>query len=187
MQSSIKYAADGTRTYFLEGVEVSEAAYQAASPSRLAELLDGSGRLPYIVTDSVFMNGNLGEQQLDRMTVEVRQKYLDAAQRAGVDVRGKRFYPSLAKKFADPNAWLDGRGEVAARARQENLNAEGLVNVQADGRPAKKPRRIPLAKSMVSKLMKEEIARHGDVRAVNLPELREQVIDKHAFKYKDEA
>jgi hypothetical protein len=91
----------------------------------IAEML-ATRSFPGFVTDDIFLKGNkTGEQFAD--SPELGAYYRSVAEGQGVSTTGKTYLSGLAAYPGDPRAWVSGRSDVLAVARERNYNVEGLV------------------------------------------------------------
>lgn len=126
-------------------------------------------------SDRSFMEGRYNNQQLDQMPKDHAQNIVTLARRAGISVSGKYYCPGLAdsRGIQDPEAWVDGAGDVLRVARKRNLTVEGSVSHKGI---QEEPKRKALSERLTKELMKEEKARHPRMKK---GELREMVVAKY--------
>lgn len=131
-------------------------------------------------TDRAFMEGRMNNQQLDDMPAR-QAKYVAAeAKSAGINISGKHYVGGLADKrgWRDPEAWVSNNDDVLKVAHKRRLSVAGTVNY--DPGPAD-----PKRKLISEKIVREEVAkakRRDPSAKAGL--LREQVIEKHAYRAK---
>lgn len=110
---------------------------------KLADML-ARQQPPCAVTDATFLRGNdNGSQFQDNPD---RGDYLKrVAEEGGQMVKGKKYLAQLARFPGDPEAWVDGRGDVERVCRKRGWGCDGAVNVPTEipRRHKKKPK--PLA------------------------------------------
>lgn len=180
MTGKIVYSATGERRYFVNGHEVSQTGYDACFPSKLEEML-AEGRAPHGVTDASFMQGTENGRQFAN-NPKMGDKLRKLAEANGGNVKGKKYVGGLARYPGDPRAWVDGRGDVQRICEQEGWGCEGSVNVKSR-QPLNPPAPGPaLADDIVAEevgnLLEQMPAKAR--KEVDVQELKEQVIDKHA-------
>lgn len=125
--------------------------------------------------DRSFMEGRYNNQQLDQMPKDHAQNIVTLAKRAGINVSGKYYCSGLADKrgIQDPEAWVDGTGDILRVARKRNLSVDG--SVQHKG-VQEAPNRKPLSERLTRELMRSEKDRHPNMKK---GELREMVVAKY--------
>ena len=84
---------------------------------------------PGLVTDNTFMHGHCNGNQFEK-TPWRGDYYRQVAKKAGFNITGKVYKPSLADFPGDPKAWVSGRGDVTRVAEERGWNVEGSVNVK---------------------------------------------------------
>lgn len=90
-------------------------------------------------TERAFMEGRNNNEDLNRMNKSLRNDLLETARKAGVSVSGKTYCSGIARFAHDPQAWVSGRDEVAARCKENGWSCEGNVNFK----PAEVPEDLP--------------------------------------------
>ena len=132
-------------------------------------------------SDRAFMEGRLNNQQFDSMPRDHAAKILREAQAAGVSTSGKYYCSGIAdgRGHRDPEAWVDGAGDVLRVAKARNLTVEGAV--EHKGTPMPRPESKPLSERATKDLMREEKRRNPTMKK---GELREYVIDRYGRKPK---
>lgn len=92
----------------------------------MAEML-ATRSFPGFSTDDTFMRGwKTGEQFADNPALG--NYYRQVAESQGCSTQGKAYISGLAEYPGDPRAWVGGKSDVLAVARERNLNVEGLVS-----------------------------------------------------------
>ncbi len=131
-------------------------------------------------TDRAFMQGRCNNQQLDDMPRSQAEWLSREARAAGISIEGKYYCGGLAdhRAWRDPEAWVSGTDDIARVAAKRGKSVSGSVNYEA---PAVPPKRT---------LINEQIVR-DEVRKLKkqnpkakVGELRERVIEKHAYRVK---
>jgi hypothetical protein len=131
-------------------------------------------------TDRAFMEGRMNNQQLDDMPVR-QAKYVAAeAKSAGINISGKHYVGGLADKrgWRDPEAWVSNNDDVLKVAHKRRLAVAGTVNY--DPGPAD-PKRKLISESIVREAVAKEKRLNPSAKA---SDLRQKVIDKHAYRAK---
>ena len=152
---------------------------EAGNDSRFASMLalrrpPGTGG-----TDRAFQAGCTGNHNLGNLPEFLRRRVVNTAKAAGICVGGRVYMPSLADKrgAADPMAWIADGSELLEACRAKNRDCDfGAGNKQVVRGPP--PEDVPLAEDLVQENMQEYLMRDPG-RAKNLPELREEIIEKH--------
>lgn len=101
-------------------------------PHGMAQVL-ATRRFPRITTDSTFMKGKVNGNQFEK-TPGLGDHYKQIAEKSGVSVTGKVYYPSLASFPGDPAAWISGRGDALALCKERGWSIEGDVTYKAPER-----------------------------------------------------
>lgn len=151
-------------------------------PNILAEMLATRTPPGTKGTDRAFLEGRLTGQSLDKMDPLTRRTWLEHAKRKGVSLSGKVYQSGLGKDVWDLSAWVDSRSEQIARCRElgRNLVVNGEYLYQA---PEKEPEPEKLlAPKIVEREVNRLIAQDPALKKKKRQELRERVIDRHAYK-----
>jgi hypothetical protein len=120
------------RSVFAAYVQMREAGQSA----KLAEMF-AEQRPPQANTDATFLAGNAnGKQFEDCQPLGDTLKAM--AEREGQSVKGKKYLSQLARYPGDPEAWVDGRGDVARVVAKRGWRCSGSVNV-AGSSEARRP------------------------------------------------
>jgi hypothetical protein len=124
--------------------------------------------------DRAFMEGRLNNQQFDRMPKDHAQNIITLASRAGINVSGKYYCSGLADKrgVQDPEAWVDGTGDIMRVAKKRNLSVDGAVTHKG---VQEAPQRKALSERLTKELMREERAKHPKMKD---GDLRDMVVNK---------
>lgn len=161
--------------YYIEGEEVSEAAFHFLAPSRLGPMLRDQCP-PSSRTDREFLMGSENGRQFQGQEA-TGEAYKKVAESAGVSVTGKKYLSQLARYPGDPEAWVSGRGDVQRICEKRGWGCNGLVDVKAaDVGPRPDPE--DLSDDIVAEKMEAAIG-EADVRDVDLPSLEEKVRSQH--------
>lgn len=96
------------------------------SPS-LADML-ASASPPGCVTDATFLAGHCNGSQFSK-TPGLGNRLREIAESQGQSTSGKVYLGSLAKYPGDPEAWVDGRGDVKRVCEKRGWGCDGAVRV----------------------------------------------------------
>ena len=121
----------------------------------LAEM-SALGVSPSIKTDLAFWKGRVNENQFQD-TPELGKMYCKVAESYGQSTVGKYYQSGLARFPGDPEAWVEGRGDIERVLRKRGWGAEGLVNIRAEERPPIPD--IPIAQDIVDREVSEIMAK----------------------------
>lgn len=131
-------------------------------------------------TDRAFMEGRMNNQQLNDMPAYQANYMIRDAKKAGINISGKHYCAGLADKrgWKDPEAWVSSNDDVLRVAKKRQLTVAGSVNYDP---PVQPPKRVKLNEKIITR----EVAklRRSEPKA-SVGELRERVIEKHAYKAK---
>jgi hypothetical protein len=131
-------------------------------------------------TDRAFMEGRMNNQQLDDMPLRQAKYVADETKRAGINISGKHYVGGLADKrgWRDPEAWVSNNDDVLKVAHKRRLSVSGTVNY--DPGPAD-----PKRKLISETIVREEVAKAKRQNpSAKTSDLREKVIEKHAYRVK---
>lgn len=128
---------------------------------RLAEML--ALQQPPCVqgTDSKFMEGRNSGEWLSQMPKRQADYITREAKAAGIDISGKYYHSGIADKrgWTDPEAWISGKDDLLRVAKKRRLSVTGQVNYTPPEQAAE-PKRVGLARDIVSKMAKQEMAKN---------------------------
>jgi hypothetical protein len=132
-------------------------------------------------TDRAFLEGRQNNEQLNDMPKRQAQYVSREAREAGISISGKYYCAGIADKrgWKDPAAWVTSNDDVLRVARKRRLHVTGSVNYDPGEAP---PKRVLLSESIIKDEMRKE--KRKNPRAKD-GELREKIIDKHAYKVKN--
>jgi hypothetical protein len=132
-------------------------------------------------TDRSYMQGRYNNEQFNEMPAWRARKMIREAKAAGINPSGKYYCGPIADKrgVADPEAWVDGHGDIQRVAAKRNLTVQGAVNHK--GRAMPRPESKRLSDSATRELMAVEKRKHPTMKQ---GELKEKVIDKYGRKKK---
>jgi hypothetical protein len=131
-------------------------------------------------TDRAFLEGRQNNEQLDEMPKRQAQYVAREARQAGINISGKYYCAGIADKrgWKDPAAWVTGNDDVLSVARKRRLHVTGSVNYDPGEAP---PKRVVLAESIIKDELRKEKRKNPTAKT---GELREKIIEKHAYKVK---
>ena len=131
-------------------------------------------------TDRAYMEGRMNNQQLNDMPIK-QAKYVAAeARKAGISISGKHYCGGIAdhRGWRDPAAWVSSNDDILQVAHKRRLTVSGTVNYDPGPAP---PKRKLISETIVN----EEVAKAKRLNpGAKVGELREQVIEKHAYRAK---
>lgn len=132
-------------------------------------------------TDRAFMEGRYNNQQLDDMPVRQARYIAKEAREAGISISGKYYCGGIADKrgWRDPAAWVSGNDDILRVAKARNLSVSGTVNYDPGPAP---PKRKLISESIVNDAVAREKRKNPKAK---VGELRERVIEKHAYRVKN--
>jgi len=132
-------------------------------------------------TDRAFMEGRMNNQQLDGMPVRQAKYVSSEAKAAGINISGKYYCGGIAdsRGWRDPEAWVSCNDDVLNVAKKRNMNVSGSVNYEAS--PAA-PKRTLINENIVQEMVAKEKRKNPSAKT---GELREKVIEKHAYRVKN--
>jgi hypothetical protein len=131
-------------------------------------------------TDRAFLEGRQNNQQLDALPKLQANYMVQEAKSAGINISGKYYCAGIADKrgWRDPAAWVTSNDDVLRVAKARRMSVSGSVNYD----PGPAPRQTTvLSESIIKDEMRK--ARKTNPRAKK-GELREKIIEKHAYKLK---
>lgn len=131
-------------------------------------------------TDRAFMEGRCNNQQLDDMPQKQAEWLAREARAAGISIEGKYYCGGLAdhRAWRDPEAWVSGNDDIRRVAQKRGKTVSGSVNYEA---PPVPPKRTLIHEQIVQDEVRK--LKKLNPRAKSR-ELREQVIEKHAYRAK---
>jgi hypothetical protein len=117
------------------------------------------------------------------MPARQAQYMLREAKQAGISVSGKQYIGGLADRrgWRDPEAWVSNNDDILRVAKKRQLAVRGNVNYDPGEVP---PKRTLLAESIIRQEVKKL---RKKMPTAKTRELRERVIDKHAYRAKGRA
>lgn len=132
-------------------------------------------------TDRAFLEGRQNNEQLNDMPKRQAQYVAREAREAGISISGKYYCAGIADKrgWKDPAAWVTSNDDVLRVARKRRLHVTGSVNYDPGEAP---PKRVLLSESIIKDEMRKEKRKHPNAKD---GELREKIIDKHAYRVKN--
>lgn len=143
---------------------------------KLAEMF-ALGITPCIKTDATFLRGHANGSQFQGKQEFMGDYYKSIAESKGQSTKGKVYLASLAAFPGDPEAWVDGRGDVERVIRKRGWKVEGAVNV--DAIEPEEVERVAVADDIVNEKVLDVLEEHPEPHQVDVQELREKIIEKH--------
>lgn len=131
-------------------------------------------------TDRAFMEGRHNNQQLDDMPDWQAKWLAREARQAGISIEGKHYCGGLAdhRGWKDPEAWVSCNDDILRVAKKRRKAVSGAVNYDPGPEP---PKRTLISESIVREEVRKLKRANPGVKSA---ELRERVIDKHAYRVK---
>lgn len=131
-------------------------------------------------TDRAFLEGRQNNEQLNAMPKRQAEYVSREARQAGINIAGKYYCAGIADKrgWRDPAAWVTSGDDVLKVARKRRLHVSGSVNYDPGEAP---PKRVLLSESIIKDEIRKEKRRNP---AAKTGELREKIIEKHAYRAK---
>lgn len=131
-------------------------------------------------TERAFLEGRQNMEQFDSMPRLQANYVLKEAKQAGINPNGKVYCAGLAdsRGWRDPAAWVSSNDDVLKVARKRRLAVSGSVNY--DPGP-EAPKRKVLSESIIRDEIRKEKRRNPNAKT---GELREKIIEKHAYRVK---
>lgn len=131
-------------------------------------------------TERAFLEGRQNMEQFDSMPKLQANYVLREAKQAGINPNGKVYCAGLAdsRGWRDPAAWVSSNDDVLKVARKRRLAVSGSVNY--DPGP-EAPKRKVLSESIIKDEIRKEKRRNPGAKT---GELREKIIEKHAYRVK---
>lgn len=132
-------------------------------------------------TDRAFLEGRQNNQQLDALPTRQAQYMVREAKRAGISISGKHYVAGIAdsRGWRDPAAWVSSNDDILKVAQKRRLSVSGSVNYDPGPQA---PKRKLLSESIIRDEMRKELRQNPKA---NRGELREKIIDKHAYKVRN--
>jgi hypothetical protein len=154
---------------------------ESGQTSRFAEMCALSQPPGTSGSDRAFMQGRYNNQQLDDMPVRQARYVSDEARKAGISISGKYYCGGIAdhRGWRDPKAWVSSNDDVLKVAKERRMTVTGSVNYDPGPAP---PQRKLISESIVNDLVKREKKKNPKAKTA---ELREKVIEKHAYRAKN--
>lgn len=106
----------------------------------------------------------------------------EVAEKMGQSTKGKKYISQLARFVGDPEAWVDGRGDVQRVLEKRGWGSEG--SVKAKLREKEPPKPVALAEDLIQEKMREMVIKDPGLKEKPREELREKVLDKHTPSWK---
>lgn len=131
-------------------------------------------------TDRAFLEGRQNNEQLDDMPRRQAAYVAKEARQAGISISGKYYCAGIADKrgWKDPEAWVTSNDDVLKVARKRRLHVTGNVNYDPGEAP---PKRVLLSERIIKDEIRKEKRKNPHAKT---GELRDKIIEKHAYKVK---
>jgi hypothetical protein len=159
---------------------------RAAGESHNIASMIATCKAPALSTDDTFMAGRR-EGQVFRNCPALHAHHQALADRAGISTHGKTYLSGIAAYPGDPRAWVSGKSDVLAVARERNLSVEGCVSHKGhavdpgEDKPIADDILAESAKAFVAAGMKpsEAVAKAFDLRTGRSDAGQPQLVDDH--------
>jgi hypothetical protein len=131
-------------------------------------------------TERAFLEGRQNNEQFDSLPRRQAKYMIREAKQAGINPSGKYYVAGIAdhRGWRDPAAWVSSNDDVLKVAQKRRLAVSGSVNYDPGPAPVK-PKL--LSENIIKDEMRKELRKNPKA---NKGELREKIIDKHAYKVK---
>jgi hypothetical protein len=156
-----------------------EEARRNGTSHSLAEMF-ALGAAPTVQTDATFMRGTANGRQFQGNAEKFGDAYAKIARKRGQNVTGKKYLSGLARFPGDPEAWVDGRGDVQRVLEKRGWESEGSVNVKSRCPEAPRPT-IDVADDILNEEV-QRIVESSPEPIKDRRELKEQVRQKRKRK-----
>ena len=140
------------------------------------------GVTPALMTDAVFLQGRGGCYSQFQEHDGPGSYYKHIAKQTGTDITGKVYLSGLAAYPGDPRAWVSGRGDVQKVCEERGWDCDGAVKVKAS-RFTERPT-VEVAEDIVQDEIVKTLLDHPEPKSVNVPDLREKIVNKRKPKWK---
>lgn len=132
-------------------------------------------------TDRAFLEGRQNNEQLNDMPRRQAAYVAKEARQAGISISGKYYCAGIADKrgWKDPEAWVTSNDDVLRVAKKRRLHVTGNVNYDPGEAP---PKRVLLSESIIKDELRREKRKNPKAKD---GELREKIIQKHAYRVKN--
>lgn len=135
-------------------------------------------------TERTFFEAGCNNQQLDNMGKVYRNKLLTMAKKAGINISGKIYKPSLAAYQGDPRAWVSDLNDVKRVVKERNLDCEGHVTHKAHETAPKESQ--GLSDTAMRHFLNDAIAANpmAGTTAAGIERLQHEIVEKHVPEWK---
>lgn len=108
-------------------------------------------------TDRAFMEGRNAGEWLNSMPKRQADRMVREARQAGINTSGRFYMGGLADKrgHRDPEAWVDGAGDVLRVAQKRNLEVHGIVDYVPPQREP--PKEVDINPSILREHVRKEM------------------------------
>ncbi len=132
---------------------------------------------PMSNTDREFLQGNVNGSQFERKPAH-GDAYAKVAKKAGQSVKGKIYLSGLARFPGDPEAWVEGRGDVKRLIESRpGWSCDGAVTVRQPREEQSPP--VDIAPSLVEELAQDAMENDPGLAEKPAEEVREKIRSKH--------
>lgn len=169
MKPTSRIVFGATIEYYVGERRVTEDEYNrlTVDPKKLRTML-ATASPPCVVTDNTFL---VGSNEQFANNPQIGDFYKQEAEKRGQSVKGKKYLSSLAAFPGDPEAWVDGRGDVQRVLEKRGWGSDGSVKVKAqESREA--PKEIAIADDIVDNQVRNEIAK-AHVEGTKIKDVKE--------------
>ena len=128
MSQQIRYKDNGDRIFYIDGKEVTAKEFWGDDKDTIIDML-AEQRAPHGISDCTFMRNTANGKQFESQPGQ-GDYYRSIAEGLGASTTGKKYISGLAAFPGDPEAWVDGRGDVEKILEKRGWGSEGTVNVK---------------------------------------------------------
>lgn len=131
-------------------------------------------------SERAFLEGRQNNQQFDSLPKRQAQYMIREAKQAGINPSGKYYCAGIAdgRGWKDPAAWVSSNDDVLKVAKARRMAVSGSVNYDPGPAP---PQRKLLSESIIKDEVRKQKRKNP---SANVNELRDKIIDKHAYRAK---
>ena len=124
-------------------------------------------------TDREFWRGRWNQFESDP---RAGRRYQAIADSMGMSTVGKQYIGQLARYPGDPQAWVDGRGDIKKVCEANGWGCSGQVDVKVSERPPRPD--VDIADDIVEEKVAEAIKQDPDLASKDRNALKEEVKEK---------
>lgn len=140
--------------------------------ANMADILSSRHAPGTMLTDQYLWHGRANNHGIEGPDW-LRAKTINRAKKAGISIAGKVYMPTFGGPES-PDAWIGDTHDLLTVCKKQNRDC-GTWHKAHQVEPAAD---VPLAEDIVQETMQEYLQRDPG-RAANLPELREEIVEKH--------